>query len=86
MVIRGLTSLISNVANDIPELKKYFFATNWQWAICDFLECNFSRWAEPPNSNNAKCRKYKHYKYNRTSRGKNPPPDPFPIRGGKKDK
>ena len=46
MVIRGLTSLISNVANDIPELKKYFFATNWQWAICDFLECNFSRWAE----------------------------------------
>jgi hypothetical protein len=33
----------------------------------------------PPKSNNAKCRKYHHYKYNRTSRGKNPPPDPFPI-------
>ena len=46
MVIRGLTGLISNVANDIPELKKYFFATNWKWAICDFLECDFSMWAE----------------------------------------
>ena len=43
--------LISIVADDIPELKEiYLFSGynyySWKVALYDFLECDFSRWAE----------------------------------------
>ena len=45
------TGLISIVADDIPELKEiYLFSSyncyNWKDTLYDFLECDFSKWAE----------------------------------------